>query len=149
MTSVKSIVISLIFCVITISICELLVPKNTYNNQMRLVTGAVLLITMISPFVSGIDFSEFNFEKSSDYDFSEISHKTVAYAYKTEIFDILENNNITNSKITVTTDLDENNSIKVKSVIILFDKRDKNKIPFVKKDIKEKLDVDIQAEINQ
>lgn len=149
MTSVKSIVISLIFCVFTISICELLIPKNSYKNQMRLVTGGILLITILSPFLGEFDFSKWSFEKSFDYDFSRISDKTVAYAYKTEIFDILNVNGVENTNLTINTTTDENNSIKVKSVIILFDKRDKNKIPLVKKDIKEKLDVDIQAEIKQ
>lgn len=149
MTAVKGLIISLIFCVITISICELLIPKNTYKKQMRLVTGSILLITMISPFLSGIDLSEFNFDNNAEYDVSGISHKTVAYAYKTEIFEILERNDIDNTKITINTATDENNSIIVESAIILFDKTDKSKIENIKNSIKETLDISVETEIKQ
>lgn len=116
---------------------------------MRLVTGSILLITMISPFLSGIDLSEFNFDNNAEYDVSGISHKTVAYAYKTEIFEILERNDIDNTKITINTATDENNSIIVESAIILFDKTDKSKIENIKNSIKETLDISVETEIKR
>ena len=77
MITVKGIVLSLVFCVFTISLCELLIPKNSYKNQMRLITGAVLIITMLSPFIGGIRLDDFEFNNQLN-DISGVTEKTLA-----------------------------------------------------------------------
>lgn len=145
MTGVKEAVISLAFSAIAIGICELLIPKNSFKNQMRLITGIVLFISMLSPFVYGIDVSEFDFDFNiNNYDYSNVTEKSVAYAAKNEIVEILELNNVTNGKITVNTGLDKNKSIIIDSVIILFDKKDKAISKSVQSQVSNKLKVNVE-----
>lgn len=140
MTGIKEAVISLAFSAISIGLCELLIPKNSFKNQMRLITGVVLFISMISPFVYGIDLADFDFSFDIDnYDYSNVSEKSVAYAAKNEIVEILEANNVTNGKITINTGLDKNKSIIIASVIILFDKKDKAISNNIQKQVSDKL----------
>ncbi|MBQ7129361.1 MAG: stage III sporulation protein AF [Clostridia bacterium] len=148
MITVKGIVLSLVFCVFTISLCELLIPKNSYKNQMRLITGAVLIITMLSPFIGGIRLDDFEFNNQLN-DISGVTEKTLAYGYKTEIFEILKDNDIDNAKITISIKTDENNSINVSNVIILFDKKDKDKIGKIKQATKERLKLNVETRIGE
>ncbi len=115
---------------------------------MRLITGAVLLITMLSPFLNGISFEKIEFNTNS-YDFSGISEKTVAYGVKTEIFEILKENDIENAKITINTQTDKNNSIKVNDIIILFDIRDKDKTKLIKRKINKKLKMNVETRVEE
>ena len=142
MNTLKDIVISLIFSAVAVGLCELLIPKNSFKNQMRMITGAVLLISMISPFLSGFIMPVFDFSDFSvDYSAEENAERSVAYAAKNEIADIILKNGVNKAKITVNTGFDENKSIIIDSVIILFDKKDKAKIKTVAAEIKDKLKV--------
>lgn len=142
MTALKEIVISLIFSAVAVGLCELLIPKNSFKNQMRMITGAVLLISMISPFLSGFNMPVFDFSDFSvDYSVEENAERSVAYAAKNEIADIILKNGVDKAKITVNTGFDENQSIIIDYVIILFDKKDKAKTNTIAAEIKDKLKV--------
>ncbi len=148
MNDIKSIVISIIFCIFTISLCELLVPKNSYKNQMRLITGAILLITMLSPFLNGVSFNDFDIKENS-YDINRITEKSVALGYKTKIFEVLKKKEIENAKISINTEIDQNNSIKVNDIIILFDIKDKFKVKSIKNTLDKKLKMNVQTRIDE
>lgn len=142
MNTLKEIVISLIFSAVAVGLCELLIPKNSFKNQMRMITGAVLLISMISPFLSGFNMPEFDFSDFSVvYSIEENAKRSVAYAAKNEITDIILKNGIDKAKIIVNTGFDENKSIIIDSVIILFDKKDKAKTQTVADEVKDILNV--------
>ena len=101
-----------------------------------------MLISMISPFLSGFNMPVFDFSDFSvDYSAEENAERSVAYAAKNEIADIILKNGVNKAKITVNTGFDENKSIIIDSVIILFDKKDKAKIKTVAAEIKDKLKV--------
>ena len=129
MTSVKEVVISLIFSSVTIGLCELFVPANTLKNQMRLITGSILIISMITPFLNGIDISDFEIPNADykNYSISDKTERAVAISAKEEISEILNQLNINDAVIKINTLRDENNSILIESVLILFDEKDKSK----------------------
>lgn len=142
MTSLKEIVISLIFSSVAIGLCELLISKDSFKNQMRLITSTVLIVCMLSPFLGGFELPEFNFSSfDGNYDVTESAEKSVAYAAKNEIAEILYENNITNAKIKIDTGFNENNSIIIDSIIILFDEKDKVDTNFISQQVKNKLGV--------
>lgn len=142
MNTLKEIVISLIFSAVAVGLCELLIPKNSFKNQMRMITGAVLLISMISPFLGGFTIPDFELSDfETDYNIEESAERSVAYSAKNEIADILYENDIENAKIIVNTGFDENKSIIIDSVVILFDKKDKAKTQTVTEQVKTNLNV--------
>lgn len=146
MTNIKEAVISLIFSAVAIGLCELLIPKTSCKNQIRLITSVVLLISMISPFINGFEIPEFDLKSSeSNVDYYESAEKSVAYAAKNEISEILSENNIEDAKIIINTGFDENNSIILDSVIILFDKKDKANINVITSQVKDKLKVNVEV----
>ena len=146
MNTVKEIVISLIFCALAVGLCEMLVPKHSYKNQMRLITGTVLLVSMLSPFITDYNFESISIPSFNDsVEVSDSASRTVAYALKNEIQEIIYDYNIKQAKIIIKTGEDENKSIIIDSVIILFDKKDKGMTQKVVKQIENKINVKIQV----
>ena len=127
MISIKEIVVSVVFTSVAIGLCELLVPDNSYKNTIRLITGAVMLISIITPLTKDFEFENIDFSSNSiNIDVSGATEKSVALATKNEITDVLKENNIEKAKIIITTGCDENSSIIVDKACILFDKKDKS-----------------------
>ena len=146
MNTVREVVISLIYSTISVGLCELLVPKNSYKNQIRLITGTVLIISMLSPLISdfglkSIEIPHFN----NNYEVSANVSRSVAYALKNELEEIVCNNGVDKAKIIIQTGKDENNSIIIDSVVILFDKKDKEVSHTIAKQVENKLNVKIQV----
>lgn len=146
MNTLKEITVSLIFCSVAIGLCELLVPKESFKNQMRLITGCVFLICILSPFVNGIELPEYDFsDLNTEFDITESAERSVAFAAKNEISELLKEYNIENASISITTGLDKNNSIILESVIILFDEKDKSVSEKIIRQAEDKLNLKVQA----
>lgn len=146
MNGLKETIISLIFSLVAVGLCELLIPDNSFKNQIRLITGAVIIICMISPFVNGFEIKEFDFSSfENEYDIAGQAERSVAFAAKNEIEDILRENQIETAKITITTDKDENNSIIIDSVVIYFDEKDKSKESYLSNLIENKLGIETEV----
>ena len=145
MSDLKNAVISLVFSTIAICLCELLIPKDNYKNQVRLITGCVLIICMITPFFNGFNFEELHFYNKNEVNINEKLEKSVAYAVKNEISQILDEHDIHTATIKIITDFDENNSIIVESVIILFDNKDKSKSEYISNIVENKLGFKVEV----
>lgn len=146
MIEFKNVVVSLIFTTIAISICELLVPKDSYKNQMRLITGTVLILSLVSPFINGICFDEIDFSiSSSEVDVTYETEKAVAMSLNNDIQEILTENGITNGKIIINTDFDKQGSIIVEHVIILFEEKDKMQSGLILEKLKQKYSFSIEV----
>lgn len=125
MNDIKSITISIVFTAVVIGIIELLLPKNQFKNQMRLITGTIILLSLISPLT--YDFKDLNLN-IIDYNNENLnyenSEKAVASSLNYEINVILDENGIENGKVIIETGL-ENSSIIIRKVNILLNKKDK------------------------
>lgn len=145
MNEIKSLVISLIFTTIAISICELLVPKDSYKNQIRLITGTVMLLSLISPFASGINFDKIDFDISyKDVVISSETEKAVAMSINNDIQEILFKNGINEGKIIIETDFDDQGSIIINKVYILFEEKDKIKSDLISIKLEQIYDFEIE-----
>ena len=146
MNSLKETVITLIFSAVAVGLCELLIPKNSFKNQIRIITGAVLLISMLSPFLGGFEIPEFNpSDFNADYNAKENAERSIAYAAKNEIADIIIENGIEKAKIIINTGLDENNSINIESAVILLDREGLTKSDLITSEIQNSLNTKIQV----
>ncbi len=146
MNEIKSLVISLIFTAIAISVCELLVPKESYKNQMRLITGTILIISLISPFVSKINFDDYKIDFNiEDVVITNETERAVATSLSNDIQSFLYENNVEQGKIIIETDYDDNSSIIIDQVVILFDENDKSKSEFILEKLKQKYDFEIKV----
>ena len=125
MNDIKSITISIVVTAVVIGIIELLLPKNQFKNQMRLITGTIILLSLISPLT--YDFKDLNLN-IIDYNNENLNYenneKAVASSLNYEINEILDENGIENGKVIIETGL-ENSSIIIRKVNILLNKKDK------------------------
>ena len=125
MNYIKSITISIVVTAVVIGIIELLLPKNQFKNQMRLITGTIILLSLISPLT--YDFKDLNLNVI-DYNNEilnyENNEKAVASSLNYEINVILGENGMENGKVIIETGL-ENSSIIIRKVNILLNKKDK------------------------
>lgn len=146
MSEIKSLVVSLIFTAIAISICELLVPKDSYKNQMRLITGTVLILSLISPFVSGIKIDDINLNApTNDVEITYSTERAVATSINSDIQDILLDNDVKEGKVIIKTDFDEQGCIIIEQVIILFEEKDKMKSNTILEEFNRKHDFEIEV----
>ena len=72
MEILKTAVISVCITSIAVGIIESVLPNNSHKRQLRLLTGAVIILSIISPF-----------SKAGDLDFPNYSSETVAVSLST------------------------------------------------------------------
>ena len=144
MNGIKSVIISLIFTSVAISICELLVPKDS-KNQIRLITGTVLILSLVTPFLSGINFEDVNFDVySKDIDVSYNTEKAIVMSIKCDIQDVLDEIGIKKGKIIVETGFDAQGSIIIEHINILLEEPDKPKTKLILDNLQQIYDFKIE-----
>lgn len=119
MNMVKSAVISICFTAVAIGIIEAIAPRNAHSRQLRLLTGAILLLSLLTPLLSlsKTDIKLPDFTQYSVNDESSLS-KACALAAKSDIAQILSANGIKSAKIKIITDITEQGGINLNKAVI-------------------------------
>lgn len=122
MELLKASISSISILTITICIVEMLLPSNSYRKQIGLITGAVLVLTMIIPLccLSGVSIPQIDYELV-DSDISASLEKAAAEAMKNEISAELENMKINNAKIRVFTNINSDRCIIINKAEVCVD----------------------------
>ena len=125
MEILKTAVISVCITSIAVGIIESVLPNNSHKRQLRLLTGAVIILSIISPFSKAGDLNYPNYSSETvAVDINESLQNIVAVSAKNEISEILKTNGINNAKIIVCTDIDDKNCIVINNAKILLIKND-------------------------
>lgn len=119
MNEIKGIVFTLILTSIIVSMCEFLSPNDSYKKRIKLLTGTLFLICLLSPIKSDFEFSDFEFDttdlQTQNYEY------LVARGVFQEINILLDEYNLEDTNVEIKTQIDENESVIVESVRIELD----------------------------
>ena len=119
MNEIKSIVFTLILTSIIVSMCEFLSPNDSFKKRIKLLTGTLFLIYLLSPIKSDFEFSDFEFDtkdlQTQNYEY------LVARGVFQEINILLDEYNLEDTNVEMKTQIDENESVIVESVRIELD----------------------------
>ncbi len=140
MNGLKEAVLAICFCAIAVGVIEMLIPKNKYKAQMRLITGTVLMLSLLTPFISGIDLDLQPAQGKAVLD-SEILEKSAAASAKEQIRVILYDHDITYAKIVINTDTNADNRIVINEAQLFLNKGDIDRAVFAAKEIEEQLGI--------
>ncbi|MBQ2391038.1 MAG: hypothetical protein II306_04635 [Clostridia bacterium] len=105
------------FSIVLLGLIEILLPTKAFKSQMQLITGAVLIITIISQ-ISIIKIPEYKPINTSDVSVNQLLLENCAITVKNQAESILKEHGITNGKIIVTMDNMCEESIEIKSITI-------------------------------
>ena len=115
------------------------------ENQMRLITGTVLLLSIISPFSYEFEKIDFDFNNQVyDYNITHKTEKSVALSLNYEIKKILNENDVFDGRIIIQTE-NENDIINIKDVHILFHEDDMVKTDAILNKINDNLNIKVKA----
>ena len=119
MNLIKSAVISICFTAVAIGIIEAIAPKNTHTRQLRLLTGAILLLSLLTPLLS-LSKAELKIPDFTQYSISDENalSSAAALAAKTDISQILSANGVKSAKIKIITDITEQGGINLNKAVI-------------------------------
>lgn len=105
------------FSIVLLGLIEILLPTKAFKSQMQLITGAVLIITIISQ-ISIIKIPEYQPINTSNVSVNQLLLQNCAITVKNQAESILKEHGITNVKIIVTMDNMCEESIEIKSITI-------------------------------
>lgn len=128
MDILKSCVLSVCFAAVAVGIIEALLPSGAFKRQMRLLTGALLIISLLTPLklmqsVSLPDFSA----SISEYSPNEHLQSAAAASAKEQLCEFLRQYEIESAKITVYTNIGADNCIELTKAVAAVHKSDINK----------------------
>lgn len=128
MDILKSCVLSVCFAAAAVGIIEALLPSGTFRRQMRLLTGALLIISLLTPIklmqnVSLPDFSA----NISEYSPNVRLQSAAAASAKEQIGAVFRQYEIKSAKITVYTNIGADNCIELTKAVVAVDKTDIDK----------------------
>ena len=116
MIDLKNIVFSIILTSIVISICEFLSPNDLYKKRMKILTGTVFLISLLSPIKAGVNIDYNRYSESNiisvDYEY------VVARSVFEEINVLLDDFDVDDASVDIQTKTDENGSVNIESISI-------------------------------
>ncbi len=147
MNILKSAVISICFCSVAVGIIEMLLPDNSYRNRIRLLTGAVLMISMLTPFfsLSKLEMPEFS-DSIVDFEVNESLEKAAAMSVSSAVDDILQKHGVQNAKISIFTDRNADNSININKAVIAVEKSMIANASAAAKEASDKLETRVEVE---
>ena len=146
MNALKESILSICFVIIAIGVIEMLIPAGSFKPQMKLITGVVLIISILSPFLgrSNIDFEKFEYNIVTENNISDSLQRGAAIAIKDAISELINKYGISKAKIKITMDKTTDNSIVINKALILFLEKDIDKTDKLCKEIEEKLGIDVE-----
>lgn len=147
MNALKDSILSICFIIIAVGVIEMLVPFGNFKPQMKLITGAVLVISIVSPFLNSenfnFDFDKFNYSVT-DSGVTDSLQMGAAISIKESISEIIKKYGVTKAKIKISMDNTTDNSIVINKALILFLEKDIDKTDKLCDEIESRLGIDVE-----
>ncbi len=119
MNQIKTVVLSIILTSIIVSLCEFFSPNDSFKKRIKLLTGTLFLICLLSPIKEDFNFPEFEFDtlelRIQNYEY------IVARGVFQEISVVLDRYNLKNTSVEIQTETGENESVIIENVCIELD----------------------------
>lgn len=128
MDILKSCILSVCFAAVAVGIIEALLPSGSFKRQMRLLTGALLIISLLTPLklMQNISLPDFS-ANIGEYSPNEQLQSAAAASAKEQLSAILRQYEIDTAKITVYTNIGADNCIELTKAVVAVDKNDIDK----------------------
>lgn len=128
MDILKSCILSVCFAAVAVGIIEALLPSGSFKRQMRLLTGALLIISLLTPLklMQNISLPDFS-ANIGEYSPNEQLQSAAAASAKEQLSAILRQYEIDTAKITVYTNIGADNCIELTKAVVAVDKIDIDK----------------------
>ena len=147
MDILKSCILSVCFAAVAVGIIEAMLPSGSFKRQMRLLTGALLIISLLTPLklMQNISPPEFS-AKSEEYSPNEQLQSAAASSAKEQISAILRQYEIEHAKITVYTNIGADNCIELTKAVVAVNKSDIDKASRAAKSAENTMGVAVEIE---
>lgn len=147
MDILKSCVLSICFTAAAVGIIEALLPSGTFKRQMRLITGALLIISLLTPLKLLQNASLPDFSADTDaFSPNEQLQSAAAASVKEQLSQVLRQYEIDSAKITVYTDIGADNCIELSKVTAAVNKSDIDKASHAAKAAESIMGVTVEIE---
>ena len=123
MDIIKSCILSVCFAAVAVGIIEALLPSGSFKRQMRLLTGALLIISLLTPLklMQNISLPDFS-ANIGEYSPNEQLQSAAAASAKEQLSAILRQYEIESAKITVYTNIGADNCIELTKAVVAVEK---------------------------
>lgn len=123
MDIIKSCILSVCFAAVAVGIIEALLPSGSFKRQMRLLTGALLIISLLTPLklMQNISLPDFS-ANIGEYSPNEQLQSAAAASAKEQLSAILRQYEIESAKITVYTNIGTDNCIELTKAVVAVEK---------------------------
>ena len=123
MDIIKSCILSVCFAAVAVGIIEALLPSGSFKRQMRLLTGALLIISLLTPLklMQNISLPDFS-ANIGEYSPNEQLQSAAAASAKEQLSAILRQYEIDSAKITVYTNIGADNCIELTKAVVAVEK---------------------------
>ena len=123
MDILKSCILSVCFAAVAVGIIEALLPSGSFKRQMRLLTGALLIISLLTPLklMQNISLPDFS-ANIGEYSPNEQLQSAAAASAKEQLSAILRQYEIDSAKITVYTNIGADNCIELTKAVVAVEK---------------------------
>ncbi|MBQ2676606.1 MAG: stage III sporulation protein AF [Clostridia bacterium] len=153
MNLLKEAVMSICITAVCVGVIEMLLPKGSFRAPMKLLTGTVLIISLITPILNppdiqfDVDAEYSNLYKTELYDKSlESLMQNSAVLIKQNISGIIYQNGISSAKIKIIMDKDHESRIVIKGAEIYLNKSDMDRADKLIREIKGQTGIDVRVE---
>ncbi|MGN0113822.1 MAG: stage III sporulation protein AF [Acutalibacteraceae bacterium] len=128
MDILKSCILSVCFAAVAVGIIEALLPSGSFKRQMRLLTGALLIISLLTPLklMQNISLPDFS-ASAGEYSPNEQLQSAAAASAKEQLSAILRQYEIDTAKITVYTNIGTDNCIELTKAVVAVESSDIDK----------------------
>ena len=119
MSMFKEAVTAVCFAAIAMGVAELLLPDGGMKPQLRLLTGTVLIIAILTPCIGLLRTQpEQYIEDFSEYTQQQSLEQTAAKSYARNLSVLLSAAGVQDAKIQINTDMSESGSIQMKGATV-------------------------------
>ena len=127
----------------------MLAPDGAVNKSVRTAVSLFLIVAMMSPFVKGVDISDFNILAAEEYeqpDLTEAAAEQLKYAIKAKITEILADCGIKPNRINIDISVDGEN-MTIENIQIAAEKSDN--LTTAENRIKAEVGADVKIEVSE
>lgn len=149
MDSIKQWALGITVSAVIGGIVLVLTPRGSTEKSVRTAVALVLLCAMLTPFMSGVDFTEIfsGIEKSDKIDTahieSQITQQTEA-AVKEKITEILKENGILSARVNIDISMSDNRELMIEKAEISADRKYSDSFSSAQEEIKNQLGIAVE-----
>ena len=149
MDSIKQWALGITVSAVIGGIVLVLTPRGSTEKSVRTAVALVLLCAMLTPFMSGVNFTEIfsGIEKSDKIDTahieSQITHQTET-AVKEKITEILKENGILSAQVNIDISMSDNRELMIEKAEISADRKYSDSFSSAQEEIKNQLGIAVE-----